>query len=143
MKAVKGKTLFIVIAILGAAAAVLPLVIYSAIETASMHMGDARMQCYSACVAETIIGVVIALIALGSLFLKSSRLSLTSSAALLVGGIAAIVVPRALGFCEHEAMACRYITAPTLAIIGSAIIILSAVKLSSGILAIRKSASAS
>lgn len=147
MKKSKGKILYGVIAILGLSAAILPLTIYRYMETASMkmddaHMGNAHMDCFAACLAGTIIGAAIAVIAAASLFFKNIKLEVSSSAALFTGGFALIIVPRILGFCAHEDMACRYITAPTLAILGCAVIILSLVRLVSGALAIRKASAA-
>ena len=94
------------------------------------------------CLAGTIIGAAIAVIAAASLFFKNIKLEVSRSAALFTGGFALIIVPRILGFCAHEDMACRYITAPTLAILGCAVIILSVVRLVSGVLAIRKASAA-
>lgn len=152
MKKSKGKILYGVIAIFGLSAAILPLTIYRSMETVSMkmdnahmgnaHMGNAHMECFAACLAGTIIGAAIAVIAAASLFFKNIKLEVSSSAALFTGGFALIIVPRILGFCAHEDMACRYITAPTLAILGCAVIILSVVRLVSGVLAIRKASAA-
>ena len=147
MKKSKGKILYGVIAILGLSAAILPLTIYRYMETASMkmddaHMSNAHMDCFAACLAGTIIGAAIAVIAVVALFFKNTKLEVSSSAAQFTGGFALIIVPRILGFCDHEDMACRYITAPTLAILGCAVIILSLVRLVSGVLAIRKASEA-
>lgn len=98
------------------------------------------MKCEAACTAEAIVGAIIAVIAIASLFVKNPKLSVASSAVLLVGGVAAIAVPRVIGFCESMDMACRYITAPTLAIIGSAIIVLALAKIVSDLLVLRKRA---
>jgi drug/metabolite transporter (DMT)-like permease len=100
------------------------------------------MACEKACVAEAVVGAAIAAIAVVSLFIKNSKLSVASSAVLLVGGVAAIAVPSFIGFCESEEMACRYITAPTRAILGSVIILLSAARFVTGVIALRRTADA-
>jgi hypothetical protein len=100
------------------------------------------MTCEKACVAAAVVGAVTAIVAIASLFFKKPKLSVCGSAALLAGGVAAIVVPRSFGFCAHGDMACRYITAPTLAILGGAIVILSIVRLISDLLAFRKPSAA-
>ncbi|MDR2650208.1 MAG: DUF4418 family protein [Clostridiales bacterium] len=140
MKRVKGKILHIVIGALGAAVAMIPLAIYNLVEIAGMH--GMAMACERACVAETFVGAAIAAIAVASLFVKNAKLSVASSAMLLAGGVAAIATPSIIGLCESEAMACRYITTPTLAILGSAIIALSIIRLATGILAIRRASAA-
>jgi hypothetical protein len=56
---------------------------------------------------------------------------------LFAGGVAAIAAPRAIGFCAHANMACRYLTAPTLTLLGAAIAVLAAAKLVGGIAALR------
>jgi hypothetical protein len=143
MKQSKSRLLYGAIGLLGAAAAVLPLAIYHLVETAGTSgMHSMEMACEKACVAETFVGAAIAVIAIASLFIKNAKLSAASSAALLVGGVAAIAVPSLIGFCESKEMACRYITAPTLAILGSAIILLSAARFASGVIAARKTAEA-
>jgi hypothetical protein len=100
------------------------------------------MACERACFAETLVGAAIAAIAVASLFIKNEKFSVASSAALLVGGVAAIATPSIIGLCESEAMACRYITAPTLTILGSAIIVLSIIRFTTGIIAIRRASAA-
>ncbi|MDR3277745.1 MAG: DUF4418 family protein [Oscillospiraceae bacterium] len=143
MKRSKSKVLYGAIGLLGAAAAVFPLAIYHLVETAGMGgMHSMAMTCERACVAETFVGAAIAVIAIASLFIKNAKLGVASSAVLLAGGIAAIAAPSLIGLCESEEMACRYITAPTLAILGSAIIVLSAARLVNGVIAVRKTAEA-
>lgn len=143
MKKAKGKILYAVIGVLGAAAAIIPLAIYHFVETAGMAgMHRMAMACERACFAETLVGAAIAVIAVASLFIKNTKLSVASSAILLVGGVAAIATPSIIGLCESEAMACRYITAPTLAILGSAIIVLSIIRFATGIIAIHRASAA-
>jgi hypothetical protein len=138
MQQSRNKILYGVIGLLGAAAAVLPLAIYHFVETAGMGgMHSMAMACEKACVAEAVVGAAITAIAVASLFVKNAKLSVASSAVLLIGGIAAIAVPSLIGFCESEEMACRYITAPTLAILGSVIIVLSVVRFVSGVIVLR------
>jgi hypothetical protein len=136
----KSKVLYGAIAGLGAVTAVFPFAIYHLVETAGSEA--MAMACESACIAEALVGAVIALIAIASLFIQNAKLGLSASAALLAGGVAAIAVPQLIGFCKSEEMACRYITAPTLAILGSAIIVLAGVKLVTGALALRRSVTA-
>jgi hypothetical protein len=145
-KSETGKKFYGVIAVLGAVVAAFPLAIYHFVETAgnsgghgmAMHGMAMSMMCETACVAATFVGAAIAVIAIVSLFLQNSKAKIASSAALLIGGVAAIAAPRAIGFCESSGMACRYITAPTLSILGSVIIVLAAVRLVSETLAVRK-----
>jgi hypothetical protein len=144
MKRTKGKSLYAVIGVLGAAAATIPPVIYHFVETAGMAgMRGMAMTCERACFAETLVGAAIAAIAAASLFIKNTKLSAASSAVLLIGGAAAIATPSIIGLCESKAMACRYITAPTLTILGSAIIVLSMIRFAAGIIAIRRASASS
>jgi hypothetical protein len=141
MKA-KANVLYGVIGVLGAIAAILPLAVYHLIETAGSGgmsgMHGMAMACEKTCTAMTVIGAVIVLIAIISLFFKNTKLNIGSSVLLLAGGIAEITAPKAIGLCKSADMACNYLTAPTLAILGSLIIVLSAVKLISGAVALRK-----
>jgi hypothetical protein len=143
MKQATSKVLFGVIGIFGTAAAVIPLIIYYFVEANSMNMNgmavnSAAMDCFGACVAATVIGATVAAIAIVSVFAGNGKLSIGSSAALLAGGVVLIALPQAIGFCKNAEMPCRMITAPILAILGSVIIMLSAVRLLSGIIAARK-----
>ncbi|GHV09136.1 hypothetical protein FACS1894217_12740 [Clostridia bacterium] len=135
------KALSVIIGVLGLVAAILPLTIYHLVETAGgmegMHMA---MDCQAACTAEVFVGAAIAAIAVLSLFIKDLKISLGGSALLLVGGVSAIAVPNLIGFCKSEEMACRYITQPTLTVIGVLIIALSLGKIATGIIALRRSA---
>ncbi|MDR3288805.1 MAG: DUF4418 family protein [Peptococcaceae bacterium] len=143
MKQSKNKVLYGVIGLLGAVAAVLPLAIYHFVETAGMSgMHGMAMACEKACIAEAVVGAAIVVIAIASLFIKNAKLGVASSAVLFAGGIAAIATPSFIGLCESEEMACRYITAPTLAILGAAIIVLSAARLVVGVVAVRKTTDA-
>ncbi|MDR1021532.1 MAG: DUF4418 family protein [Synergistaceae bacterium] len=147
MKLSKSKALYGVIGALVAAAATIPLAIYHFVEMAGMK-GMHRMpmamtmDCERACMMEAVVGAAIVVISIASLFLKNAKLSAASSAMLLVSGIAAIAVPHAIGLCKSEEMACRYITAPTLAILGSAIIVLSLVRLTADVIVIRRASGA-
>jgi hypothetical protein len=140
VKQAKGKALYGLIGILGIVAAVLPLAIYHFVETAGMK--GMAMDCESACLAETFVGAAITAIAVVSLFIKNAKLSLAGSSALLAGGIATIAVPQLIGFCKSDQMACRYLTAPTLTVIGVAIIALALVRVVSGLIALRRTAAA-
>jgi hypothetical protein len=143
MKQSKSKVLYGAIGLLGAAAAVFPLAIYHFVETAGMGgMHGMAMACEKACIAETVVGAAIAAIAIVSLFIKNTKLSVASAAVLLIGGVAAIATPSFIGLCESEEMACRYITAPTLAILGAVIILLSAVRFVTGVIALHGTADA-
>ncbi|MDR3270503.1 MAG: DUF4418 family protein [Peptococcaceae bacterium] len=142
-KSAHGKVIFSVIAALGAIAAVFPLAIYYLVETAgshSMHGMPMAMACEKACIAATMIGAVITVIAIAALFVQNAFLSIGMSVTLLIGGVAAIAVPRFIGFCTSADMACRYLTVPTLGILGGAIIVLSVVKLAKGTWTLRRSA---
>jgi hypothetical protein len=141
MQKSKGRIIYLIIGALGVVAAVMPLSVYHFIEMASAHnMGGMSMSmaCQSACAASVVIGAVIAAVAILSLFGKNTKLEIGSSALLLVGGVAVIVAPRILGFCSGADMACRYLTAPTLTLLGAAIIVLSAVRLVGCVLTIRR-----
>jgi hypothetical protein len=143
MKRTQGRALSAAIIALGVAVAIVPLAIYNLIETADMHgMHGMAMACEGVCTASAVMGAGIAVAAAASLIFKNAKLGLTASTTLLVGGVAVIVVPRVIGFCESADMACRYITEPTLAILGSAIIVLSLVRLVTGVVAIRKASEA-
>jgi hypothetical protein len=138
----KVSILYGVIGVFGTAAAILPLAVYHLIETAGSSgmsgMHGMAMACEKTCTAMTVIGAVIAVIAIVSLFLKNTKLSIGSSALLLVGGVAEIIAPKAIGLCKSSDMACNYLTAPTLAILGSLIIVLSVVRLISSAVVLRK-----
>jgi hypothetical protein len=141
MKKTKGKLLYMVIGIFGAAAAVIPIGIYHLVETAGthgMHAMPMTMACERACFAELFVGAAIAAIAIASMFVKNAKLNAAGSALLLTGGVAAIALPSVIGLCESETMACRYITAPTLTVLGAIIIILSLIRLVSDVMAIRE-----
>jgi hypothetical protein len=145
MKKAKGKIIYGVIGVLGAVAAVLPLAVYHFVETAGtagMHGMSMAMACEKACIVETLVGAAIVIIALASLFVKNAKSGVAGSAALLIGGVAAIATPSLVGLCESEEMACRYLTAPSLAILGSAIVVLALAKLITGIIAAGKTADA-
>jgi hypothetical protein len=146
MKKTKDKLLYTVIGILGAAAAVIPLAIYHLVETAGAHgmrgMAMTAMACERACIAEAFAGAAITAIAIASMFIRNTKLSAASSAVLLASGAAAIAIPSLVGLCESEAMACRYITAPTLTVLGIVIIVLALIRLVSDIAAIRKAGAA-
>jgi len=138
----KVNVLYVVIGVLGAIAAILPLAVYHLIETAGSSgmsgMHGMAMACEMTCTAMTVIGAVIAVIAIVSIFFKNTKLSIGSSALLLAGGVAEIIAPKAIGLCKSPDMACKYLTAPTLAILGSLIIVLSVVRLISSAVALRK-----
>lgn len=128
----RAKIIFVVTALLGAITAVLPQAVYYLKETAGMHTG-AYMMCYMGCLSATVIGTLVAIIALGAVFIKNARISLAASGLLFFGGILAIIVPKFNGYCEMETMACREITEPTLVVLGVLIILLSIVQILSKI----------
>ncbi|MDR2665744.1 MAG: DUF4418 family protein [Oscillospiraceae bacterium] len=140
----KDRATFAVIGALGIAAATIPYAVYRLIETAggggmpAMRGMTMSMDCQDACAAAAAVGAAVAAVAIAAMFFKSIKLRLGGSIALLAGGAAVIAVPRIAGFCESAGMACRYITEPTLAILGGAIIALSAVRTASAALALRK-----
>lgn len=143
MEQTTSRWIILATAILGAAAAVIPLTIYNLVEVkstnmAGMSMSSHVMRCFGACVAATIIGAFIVIVGTLSFFQRGSTLSLTGSVVLAVSGLALIVVPQLLGFCTGDEMPCRTITAPTLAILGSTVFLLSAIRLVSSIVQIRK-----
>ncbi|MDR0814005.1 MAG: DUF4418 family protein [Oscillospiraceae bacterium] len=143
MNQTKGRTLDIFLLLLGLATAIIPLTIYHLVETGGMGaMGGMAMdmECKSACEAETIVGAAITVIAAASLFIKKIKLKLASSLVLILGGVAAIITPRLVGLCTSDEMACRYITAPTVTVLGILIIVLAAAKLLSGVLILHRSA---
>jgi hypothetical protein len=145
MKKTPGRALYGIISVLGLAAAVIPLAIYRFVESAGMGEMDGMamaMACETACFAEVFVGAAIAVIALASLFIKSPKIGITSSSLLLVGGVAAISVPSFVGLCESAQMACRTITAPTLTVLGTLIIVLAAVRLISSVITVRKASQA-
>jgi hypothetical protein len=145
MKKSGGGVLYGSIAVLGVAAAVFPLAIYRFVESAGMDAMDGMamtMACEKACFAEVFVGAAIAIVALVSFFIENAKLNAVGSSLLLVGGIATIAVPSFVGLCESAQMACRLITAPTLTILGTAIIVLAAVRLISSVVAVRKTARA-
>lgn len=146
-KRTRGRALYAVIGVLGVAAGVIPFAVYRLVETAGDNaMPGMRgmpgmvmaMDCEKACVAAAVVGAAVAAAAIVSIFFKKTGLRLCGSAALLAGGAAVIVVPRIVGFCDSADMACRYITEPTLAILGAAIVALSAARAVSDILAARR-----
>jgi hypothetical protein len=138
MKQSKSKVLSGAIIALGAVVAVLPLTIYHFVETAGMH--GMAMSCETACIAETVIGAVIVVVAAISLFLGNARIGVGTSAVLLAGGVAAIAAPRIIGLCDMPDMACHLITLPTVTIAGAAIILLALLKLIAGAVALRRPA---
>ena len=140
MKNKKAKILYGIIGILGAAVAIVPLSVYYFIETAGMH--NMAMGCYTACIAATVVGVIIAAAAVVSLFFNNTKAKVAVPALLFAAGIAACAVPRTFRLCGSAEMACRYITKPTLTFFGSAIIILSLVLLAAQVISIRKESAA-
>jgi hypothetical protein len=140
MKRLQSKALSVAIIALGAVVAVLPLTIYHFVETAGMH--GMAMSCETACIAETVIGAVIVIVAAASLFLGNAKLGVGASAVLLAGGIAAIAAPRLIGLCDMPDMACHLITLPTVTIVGAIIIILALARLIAGAIALRSAAGA-
>jgi hypothetical protein len=134
------------IAALGLAIAILPPAVYNLLETAGGghggHMAAEAMACAGACAGATAVGAAIALAAVASLFLSGARQGVAASAVLLAGGVAAIAVPRLLGFCSMASMPCVYLTKPTLAVLGAAVIALSAARLARGVAALRGAAAA-
>jgi uncharacterized membrane protein YhdT len=140
MKQSKSKVINGTILALGAVVAVLPLTIYRFVETAGMH--GMAMSCETACIAETVIGAVIVIVAVVSLFFKSARFGVGTSAVLAAGGVAAIAAPRVIGLCDMPDMACHLITLPTVTIAGAAIIILALLKLAAGAAVLRRPADA-
>jgi len=140
-KSISSKIRYGVVAALGAAAAVIPLYVYHFVEAVGMHHGTA-MECEAACIAATAAGGATAAAAITGLFLRGGKANVAASSVLLAGGVATAAVPQFIGFCASEHMACRYITAPTLAILGAAIIFLSIIQLASGIINARRTAAA-
>ena len=140
MKKVKGRAILTVIGVLGAAVSTLPLTVYRFVETAGMHRMSMGMACEKACLTETVVGGVVTAAAVFSFFAKNGKINAVSSAILLAGGIAAIVTPSFIGLYKGKEMACRYITAPTLTVLGSAIIILVLIRIISSLIESRKTA---
>jgi|GEM_PF-7034108 len=122
------KSLSGVIGIIGIALAVIPISVYNLIEAKGMMHGM-TMACKSSWDATLIIGLLIAIVSFASLFLKSRKTRITCAAAEIIGGIAVIAAPPVIGLCKSDDMACRYITMPTVAILGGAVIVLAAVRL--------------
>jgi hypothetical protein len=140
MKQSKSKVINGTILALGAVVAVAPLAIYHFVETAGMH--GMAMSCEAACIAEAVIGALIVIVAVVSLFFKSAKLGVGTSAVLAAGGVAAIAAPRIIGLCDMPDMAYHLITLPTVTIAGAVIIILALLKLAAGVAALRRPAGA-
>ncbi|WP_024834498.1 DUF4418 family protein [Ruminiclostridium josui] len=133
----RAKVLLVVTSFLGAVTAVLPQGVYHLKETTGMHMGT-HMLCYKTCVSVTVLGTILAAIALGTLFVKSKKVNLLASGLLFLGGVLVIIIPKFNGYCEMETMACREITEPTLIVLGVLISLLSIVQILSKIKSIHK-----
>jgi len=137
------KGLAIAISVFGIISAIVPLTVYNFVEMADsgMHSMEAMsMACVTSCVTATVIGAAVTLIAIASLFIKNTKVNLINSLLLAAGGVSIIAAPLALGLCKSKDMACRYITQPTLGILGGAITALALIRLVTGILNARKSA---
>ena len=150
MKSSGRKVLYGIIGILGAAAAVLPLMVYHCIEMADFdpnaalecHTADqSGMVCHSAVVAAAVTGIVIAaLVIVVPFLLKIANIAV--SALMLAGGIAVYAVPRVVPLCSSARLACRYLTKPVLTSLGSTIILLSLALIAVQLIMIRKAVTA-
>ena len=123
----KGKILYGIIGILGAITAIIPLTVYHFIEMAGSHEHMA-MACHTANGVATVVGVVIVSVVIIMMFFRKTNNAVVPVLP-LTGGIAVCAVPRIFRLCASMDMACRYLTKPTLTLLGSAIIILSLVLL--------------
>jgi len=115
--------LYGVIGVLGVFIAIIPFAVYRLIEMAGNH-GHMAMACVAANRAAAGTGAVIAAIVIIFPFARNIR-NMAVSALLAACGIAAVAVPRIFPLCGSADMACRYLTKPTLTVLGSAIITLS------------------
>ena len=110
----KGKILYGIIGVLGAAIAIIPLTVCTQMV----------MACHTAKWAATFIGIaIIAIVVVFPVFRNIKNIAV--SILLLVGGIAAFAVPRVFRLCGSPEMACRFLMSPMLTFFGSVIIILS------------------
>jgi hypothetical protein len=134
----KSNVLYGIIAVLAAAVAVIPFSVLKLIETKGMHGQGMKMACETTCLIATVLGAALVVVAVVSLFVKNVKVNVGGSAFLLAGGIGVIIVPHVFGLCKAADMACRYITLPTLSILGGAIIVLSLARLVSLALFLRK-----
>jgi hypothetical protein len=138
----KSNVLYGIIAFLAAAAAVIPIAVLKLIETAGSHHGHGmamKMACETTCNVSAVLGAALAAIAVVSIFVKNAKLSIGGCALLVAGGIGVIIVPRVFGLCSAADMACRYLTAPTLSVLGSLIIVLSLARLVLQVISLGKS----
>ena len=133
----KIKILFGIIGVLGAAVGILPLSVYHFIEMAG-RSDHTAMACHTANQTATVIGIgIAAIVIIGPFILKKTHVFI--SALLGAGGIAVLAVPQTFDVCPSVDMACRYLTMPSLTMLGSLIIILSIILIAAQAIAMSRS----